>query len=112
MRPELASAPLETSPSPPARSERRSTSHRMSPPKKMGAVVASGRYAPTAKLRLRTPSSSTTHTMNTPNSTSPQGRFWFRMPLTTVLISTACGAGKFAEPTPGDSRNAMRFASD
>lgn len=42
-------------------------------------------------------------TMNTPNSTSPHGRLRFRMPLMTVDMRTACGAGMSAEPMPGSS---------
>ena len=39
------------------------------------------------------PHSSSVTEMNTPTSTSPQGRFWLNSPLIIVDIKVACGAG-------------------
>ena len=66
----------------------------------MGAVVAIGRYAPTANDSEWIPQSSSVMAMNTPTSTRPQGRFWLRSPLMIVAISVACGAAMAWEPMP------------
>src|SRR6266508_7032657 len=78
----------------------RSTHHLTSPPAKIGAVVAIGKYDPTAKVSERTPHNSSTAERKTPIKTSPHGRFWLRRPLMIVAISVACGAARFGEPMP------------
>src|SRR6476659_575127 len=80
-----------------ARPVLRSTNHRTSPPTKIGAVVAIGRYDPTANESERMPHNSSVIEMNTPTRTRPHGRFWLRSPLMIVDISVACGAGSEAE---------------
>ena len=76
----------------------RSTHQRTSPPAKIGAVVATGRYAPTANDSEWMPHSSSVTARNTPTSTRPHGRFWLRSPLMIVAISVACGAAIAADP--------------
>src|SRR5215467_1049516 len=66
-----------------------STYARTSPPTKIGAVVAIGRYEPTANDNERIPHSSSTTEMKTPTSTSPHGRFWLRSPLMIVAMRVA-----------------------
>ena len=97
--PELNSVPAPTSESA-AAPILRSTNARTRPPAKIGAVVAIGRYEPTANDSERTPQSSSVTETNTPTSTSPHGRFWFSRPLMMVAISVACGAGTAALPIP------------
>src|SRR5688572_26629818 len=75
----------------------RSTNQRTRPPAKIGAVVAIGRYEPTAKESDLMPHSSRVTEMKTPTSTSPHGRFWLSNPLMIVDISVACGAAKDAD---------------
>ena len=70
------------------------------PPMKIGAVVAIGRYAPTANDSEWTPHSSSVIAMNTPTSTSPQGSCWTSRPRMIVAISVACGAATSADPMP------------
>src|SRR5215831_6526598 len=77
-----------------------STYARTSPPTKIGAVVAIGRYEPTANDNDRMPHSSSTTEMNTPTSTRPHGRFWLSSPLIMVAIRVACGAAMSFEPIP------------
>ena len=84
----------------PARRAADSTSQRTAPPAKMASVVPIEMYAPTAKASERIPSSSTTTTRNTPSITSPQGSLRVRMPLMTVDISCAWGAGARSLPMP------------
>ena len=84
----------------------RSTHQRTRPPTKMGAVVAMGRYDPTANESDRMPHSSSVTEMNTPTSTSPHGRFWLSRPRMIVDISVACGAGSDSDPM--SSRRAGR----
>ena len=55
----------------------------------MGAVVAIGRYDPTANESDRMPHNSSVTEMNTPTSTSPHGRFWLSRPRMIVDISVA-----------------------
>src|SRR6185503_20156219 len=78
----------------------RSTHHRTTPPAKMGAVVAIGRYEPTAKESEWMPHSSRTIEIDTPHNTSPHGRFWLSRPLMMVDIRVACGAGSDCDPMP------------
>ena len=70
----------------------------MRPPTKIGSVVDSGRYAPTANASERTPHSSMVTLMNTPTSTNCQSRFLASSPLMSVAMSVPCGAGNFSEP--------------
>src|SRR5712671_4442226 len=65
------------------------------PPTMMGVLVDSGRYTPTANARLDIPHSSSTTAMNTPISTSPQGRRCVMMPSMMNDISTGLGALNF-----------------
>ena len=81
-------------------SRARSTIQRITPPTKMASVVAMERYAPTANVSERTPSSSTTMTSATPSSTSVHGSLRERMPLMTVAIRRPCGAAAFSLPMP------------
>ena len=97
MRPELNSVPDPTSDSS-ATPVFRSTYARTRPPAKIGAVVAIGRYEPTANDSEWMPHSSSVIEMNTPTSTRPQGRFWLSRPLMIVAISVACGAGSASDP--------------
>src|SRR3954464_3165526 len=76
----------------------RSTHHRTRPPAKIGAVVAIGKYAPTANDSECTPHNSSVTAMNTPTSTRPHGRFCDSRPLISVAISVACGAATSADP--------------
>ena len=76
----------------------RSTYQRTTPPAKIGAVVAIGRYEPTANDSEWMPHSSSVTEMNTPTSTRPHGRFWLSSPLMIVAISVACGAASAGEP--------------
>ena len=78
----------------------RSTIQRITPPTKMASVVAMERYAPTANVSERTPSSSTTITSATPSSTSVHGNLRERMPLMTVAIRRPCGAAARSLPIP------------
>src|SRR5829696_325431 len=97
IRPEEKSVPDPTSDS----SETpvlRSTNQRTRPPAKIGAVVAIGRYEPTANDSEWMPHNSSVIEMNTPTRTSPHGRFWLSRPLMIVDISVACGAGNAFEP--------------
>ena len=77
-----------------------STIQRTTPPTKIASVVAIDRYAPTANVSDRTPSSSTTITSATPSSTSAHGSLRDRIPLITVAISRPCGAAAFSLPMP------------
>ena len=70
IRPELKRVPLLISDSS-FRPVLRSTHQRTTPPAKIGAVVAIGRYEPTANDSDRIPQSSSVTEMNTPTSTSP-----------------------------------------
>src|ERR1051325_11350980 len=76
----------------------RSTIQRTIPPTKIGAVVAIGKYEPTANESDRIPHYSSVTEMNTPTRTRPQGRFWLRSPLMIVAIKVACGAGSDGDP--------------
>src|SRR5262245_43334086 len=89
----------------------RSTHHRVRPPTKIGAVVAIGRYDPTANDNEWIPQSSSVTEMKMPTSTRPHGRFWLRRPLMMVDIRVACGAAMGVEPirkTAGGYRVVMR----
>src|SRR2546428_1369428 len=76
----------------------RSTNARTRPPANIGAVVAMGRYDPTANDSEWMPQSSSVTAMNTPTRTRPHGRFWLRSPLMIVDINVACGAGREVDP--------------
>src|SRR5215813_1633863 len=95
--PELNNVPAPTSDSS-LRPVLRSTYARTRPPTKIGAVVAMGRYEPTANESEWMPHSSSVTAMNTPTRTSPHGRFWLRRPRMIVDINVACGAGSEADP--------------
>ena len=73
----------------------------MSPPANIVAVVPIERYVPTANASERMPRISTASTSATPIKTSRQGSRWFRIPLMTVAIRRACGAGALSPPMPG-----------
>src|SRR5204863_4321827 len=88
IRPELKSVPAPTSDSS-AIPVFFSTHQRTSPPAKIGAVVAMGKYDPTANDSEWTPHSSRVTDTNTPTSTSPHGMFWLTNPLIIVAISVA-----------------------
>src|SRR5258706_3838286 len=83
IRPELNKVPAPTSDSA-AAPVFRSTNARTRPPAKIGAVVAIGRYEPTANDKDRMPHSSSVTETNTPTSTTPQGRFWVSKALMIV----------------------------
>src|SRR4029434_113811 len=78
----------------------RSTHARTRPPAKIGAVVAIGRYEPTAKDRDRIPHDTSAIERNTQITTNPHGRFWLRSPLMIVAINVACGAARSLDPMP------------
>src|SRR3954470_3183918 len=97
MSPELNTVPAPTSDSS-ATPVFLSTHHRTRPPAKIGAVVAIGRYDPTAKDNEWMPHNSSVTATNTPTSTSPHGRLWLSRPLMIVAISVAWGAAMLCDP--------------
>jgi hypothetical protein len=67
---------------------------------KDGQRGADGEIGADGELSERMPSSSTAMTRKTPIRTSPQGSLRVRMPLMTVAMRRACGAGGFSLPMP------------
>ena len=90
----------------------RSTHQRTMPPTKIGAVVAIGRYDPTANDNEWMPHSSSVTEMKTPTRTRPHGRFWLRSPLMIVDMSVACGAGRAADPITDHAVHVERGHAD
>ena len=78
----------------------RSASSRSRPPRKIGTIVATGRYTPTAKARTGSLNASAASAIPTPIATSVHGSTLSRTPSMTSFISVACGAGSSAVPNP------------
>ena len=78
------------------------------PPMKIGLVVDSGRYTPTANASELTPDISSTSAIITPSSTSPQGSSRLRMPLMMYDISVAFGRVELRHLAQPVRRVAMR----